>query len=274
MTKFVEKLNCLSSEEATTNQNVNNNNIIHNGFQIVQNNGNFNNINPNQINGQNNDNYSNFNPIITVNPNNNHHFIPTTDTSSYGNNPAIIYNNPYNVPTNYATNPNTASYFKIRNVAASRMCLTLKRTTNTDGDDDIMKVGLKPCQQSNSAKQSWRLNPETAYIHSAVDESKCLTPNVEGDDDKNININRKKKRTRLIVKTCPYFTENIFLWHFSPDGLMKNKKKDVNGHPFLVQASRGFKQNGNQEELLLIPTLSRYPYNNLNEYYRWTLVPV
>lgn len=272
MTNFVEKLNCLSSEETTTNQNVNNNNVINNGFQIVQNNGNFNNINPNQVttnfgNGQNNDNYSNFNPIITVNPNN-HHFTPTTDTS-YGNNPAIIYNNPHNVPTNYV-NPNTASYFKIRNVAASRMCLTLKRTT--DGDD-TMKVGLKPCQLSYSAKQSWRLNPETAYIHSAVDESKCLAPNVESDDE-NINRNyNEKKRTRLIVKTCPYFTENIFLWHFSPDGLMKNKKKDVNGHPFIVQASRGLKQNGNQEELLLIPTLSRYSYN-LNEYYRWTLVPV
>jgi hypothetical protein len=273
VTKFVEKLNCLSSEEITTNQHINNNNVIDDGFQIVQNNGNFNNVNQNQItttdfsNVQNNDNYSNFNPIITVNPNN-HHFTPITDTT-YGNNPAIIYNNPYNLPTNYA-NPNSLSYFKIRNVAASRMCLTLKRSTS---GDDIMKVGMKPCQQSNSAKQSWMLNPETAYIHSVVDESKCLAPNIEGDDE-NINRNYKeKKRTRLIVKTCPYFTENIFQWHFSPDGLMKNRKKDVSGHPLIVQASRGLKQKGNQEELLIIPTLSRYPYN-LNEYYRWTLVPV
>ena len=276
MTKFINALSCLASETASTPTTTStigigsNNNINNANFQNIGPNNNY-----NHFATANNEIFNQFNPLGGV------HFVNTNPTNehfiNYGNFPqnefsdndvVSVSTDHYNYP-NYAIDPNAPSYFKIQSVAATRMCLTLRYESSATGEEDIMKVGLKSCQNASSAKQIWKLNPETSYLHSASDESQCLLPNIENGG----NNFSKKKRTRLIVKTCPYFAEDIFQWRFTTDGLIMNRKRELDGTPMIMQASRGFKQKGNEDEILFIPTLSQYP-NVVNEFFRWSLIPV
>jgi hypothetical protein len=188
-------------------------------------------------------------------------FNPNLDLSNNFQNNQNNQNNQNFGPINNPSNVNTISHFKIRNKAATSMCLTIHSSSN--------KVGLKKCQAYSSAKQEWRMNPKTAYIHSANDETKCLFPRIESDDPL---INKTAKRSRLIVKTCPYFSEAIFQWKFANGGVLINRKKDRDGTPLAVQASRGVKQVGYKEEVLLIPTLSRY--SNVDKFFQWLTIPI
>lgn len=201
--------------------------------------------------------FGNNNNNNNQNRNNNNRNYPSAPNNNNRN------NNRNSSPNNDKTD--TSSYIKIRSKASEKKCLTLLENEKNQQGDKRNKVGLKNCQSSYTAKQSWKLNSKTAYMHSAHDETKCLVPKLDNGDEGN-------KRTRLIVDTCPYYTKKKYQWRFTDDGLVINRKKDFDGTPLVIKASRGLKKNAQSEKILMIPTLS--PYSNGNKFFEWSIITI
>ncbi len=204
-------------------------------------------------------------PTFNSNNNFNNNNVNNNNNSNNGlnRNPTQNQNNRPSGPTfdiNIGNDNSRDLFIKLRSKAVDRMCLTLRKNNS--------KVGLNKCQGSTSSavEQNWKLNSKTGYIHSAYDESKCLVPKLDADESS------KKKRTRLMVDICPYYTIKSFQWRFLGDGYLANREKDTDGVPLVIQASRGLKQNGFNQEVLLIPTLSHFSEGN--EYQKWVVIPV
>lgn len=176
------------------------------------------------------------------------------------------FNKPVNSPTN--NNDKATKIFKIRSKAVKTKCLTLRIINGNLKSQKVgeKKVVLKYCQNNLSPKQGWKYNPETSYIHSALDKGLCLVPRFESNNS--YGNNQKKRRTRLTVDICPYVRSKKFQWRVTNSGLIVNMQKDTDGTPLIIQASRGVNK-GNQE-VLLIPTLSRFS-NDINDFFRWSI---